>query len=94
MHVGGNAVSTEMAQRFSALLRCRLTLTELDAVRWRNSQDATDVCHSHDILDANELMAEAFESVMGRPINLQNANDCALWADAWATAKANHFYTP
>lgn len=49
-------------------------------------ETSTCVCHSHDFCDANEVMAEAFESV-GVEFDLSDDADRALWSAAWGCAK-------
>ena len=49
------------------------------------------ICHSHDVTDANEVMADAFRAVMGREIDLQSDADGTLWNVAWDMAKRAEF---
>jgi hypothetical protein len=49
------------------------------------------ICATHDFLDANVPMSEAFKSVTGREIELQNQEDVHLWNRAWKTASINGF---
>lgn len=50
------------------------------------------VCHSHDIVDANEVMAAAFVEVTGEPGRADSWRDAALWTAAWNRAKAARFW--
>lgn len=81
-----------LAGAFSELLRATLTRAEMRTVRARNRlPQYTGGCASHDIIDANMTMADAFEGVMGRPI-LPDAGDPApedvdLWNQAWTLAR-------
>jgi hypothetical protein len=57
-----------------------------------------NACHTHDFVDANEVMAEAFTGVTGREIldavQAQYAagtayeHDDKIWSGAWAKARA------
>jgi hypothetical protein len=58
----------------------------------RNAAEADSrVCHSHDFIDANVVMAEAFERVMGREADTQDGADLDLFNGAWDAAKASGF---
>jgi len=49
-------------------------------------------CPTHDFMDANMPMAEAFERVMGRDIVLQDDGDLSLWNAAWGWARNRMFF--
>jgi hypothetical protein len=86
------ANAIKIAIGLGRVLREWLTPDEMDTVRARNkAQDHPSVCHSHDFCDANEAMAEAFQSVVGAEIDLQDDSHLALWGDAWTMAKASGF---
>lgn len=80
-----------IAAAFVKLLREALTEEQWISMRAKNATPdyAGDVCASHDYCDANDPMADAFESVVGRPVDGDNAADCRLWGEAWAIAKAS-----
>ena len=48
-------------------------------------------CASHDVLDANEVMAEAFLAVIGREPDAGCAEDASLWSGAWDLARDRGF---
>lgn len=56
---------------------CRRTMHEFDET----------VCHSHDYLDANVIMAEAYGLAVGKPLDLNDDADLYLVNAAWTRAK-------
>lgn len=74
-------VSAEaIAEKFVAILREWLTSDEWQEMRRRNANERhPDVCHSHDFVDANMAMGEAFEA-----FGLDSSED--LWNEAWNIA--------
>lgn len=82
----------ELAHEFSRVLREWLTDDEMEQVIERNAEvDDPRVCASHDFCDANMAMYEAFERVMGHPIDTRKKADVAMWDKAWNMAKASDF---
>lgn len=80
----------QLGEVFTQYLRREIGPQRFTEVVRRNAvEQSPSVCHSHDFIDANEVMAEAFRAVIGREIDLQSDADCALWSDAWAVAKAS-----
>jgi hypothetical protein len=75
-----------IAARFVSLLRAMLTPQQFAEMQNLNSVADDGVCHSHDYLDSNMTMADAFEQVVGREIDLQSDDDRALWSAAWRYA--------
>ncbi len=60
--------------------------------RLNATPEYADCCATHNFFDANMLMADAFERVMGREIELgeeteSSRDDHALWNAAWNQAK-------
>lgn len=84
-------LAEEIANAFSTILCDWLTAAELDTVNERNKTRGAGVCHSHDFCDANMAMAEAFETVVKRPVDPQSDADTALWDRAWDTARESGF---
>lgn len=83
-----------IARRFSALLRNCLSHHALtEAIKKNAAEPHSEVCHTHDHVDANMVMADAFKECTGREIDLQSVEDSALWGEAWYHAKAKQFYT-
>lgn len=84
--------TSELAHEFSRILRDWLTEDEIEQVIERNAEvDDPAVCASHDFCDANMAMYEAFERVMGHPIDTRKKADVAVWDKAWNMAKASDF---
>lgn len=84
--------TSELAHEFSRVLREWLTDDEMEQVIERNAEvDDPRVCASHDFCDANMAMYEAFERVMGHPIDTRKKADVAMWDKAWNMAKASDF---
>lgn len=90
------AVVDAVAYAFAGNLKVLLTPQELEQVVKRNKRNAKkagyeNCCASHDFCDANMPMAEAFEEVLGREIDMNSNNDTAIWNKAWELAKAVQF---
>lgn len=60
----------------------------------RLNREETDpkVCHTHDYMDANMEMAQAFLDVFGIQADPQLEEHARLWNDAWALAQRNEFW--
>lgn len=87
-----NGSVPELSHEFSRVLREWLTDDEMAQVIERNAEvDDPRVCASHDFCDANMAMYEAFERVMGHPIDTRKKADVAMWDKAWNMAKASDF---
>jgi hypothetical protein len=61
-------------------------IRELNAGPYKND----DCCATHDVFDANEAMAEAFELHTGFAIDADEEDQCKLWNEAWSIAKKDH----
>jgi hypothetical protein len=84
----------KLAMQFSRELHGQLTSKQMREVLRRNREEAsTDICHSHDFLDANEVMYAAWKQVIGRDTDFGDA-DTALWNAAWDLAKQYDFRVP
>lgn len=76
--------ANEIAANFASQMAAHFTPAQLDSVSDDNAKESSPhICHSHDLCDANELMAVAFRSVVGRDIDLQSDADTALWGAAF-----------
>jgi hypothetical protein len=95
----------QLAQEFSRLLRRDLSEHEMSEVIARNATtEYSGCCATHDFLDANMTMFEAFQNVVGREVIMsgdveenpdldnQESSDIALWNSSWALAIKNNFY--
>jgi hypothetical protein len=77
---------------------------DIETIRARNATpDYAGCCASHDFCDANMPMLHAFETVMGRPIRLNDDTpegeaasnaDFALMGEAWNIARAERLTAP
>lgn len=84
-----------LARRFAELLRDTLSEREVDEVVIRNKAEATPgVCHSHDFLDANSVMMEAWVRTAGRAMDSNDDAQAAAWSAAWALAAKGEFVPP
>lgn len=94
----------EIARSFAQGLRDRLTAAEFAQVCADNIDlIGTGICASHDHLDANNVMLDAFTRVMGRnPLDsiLDDGeegiteSDCRLWGAAWDVAQRRYLSDP
>ena len=76
---------------FCILLHHYLEPDDLYEVIMRNRAEKNEmVCHSHDFIDANEVMAEAW-SKQGVELDPANEDQAAAWDAAWYAAKAVEF---
>lgn len=79
-----------LAVTFSRLLRQRLTATEIEKVNKIN-QNGSGVCGSHDFLDADLTMKEAFQIVFFRVPDMTVKLDNTLYNNAWSFAFISEF---
>lgn len=87
----------KLAREFAKLMRRDLTAAQMKKANALNAKDSKDVCHTHDFIDANMTMAEAFERVVGHSPEVHQEDeasraDVALWNSAWDIAKAARFF--
>lgn len=89
-----------LAGRFAEYLRRDLTTDELvEVISLNKAETDPMICHSHDFLDANMTMHEAFTDVVGRepflsdePAGLDaHQADVDLFNEAWNIAKRADF---
>lgn len=86
----------KLANEFSRILWVWLTREELEEVNKRNSvQEDNRICHSHDFIDANMAMVDAYEITFRKKYPSSHARmsrDERLIVDgAWQLAKSNKF---
>lgn len=84
----------KLSTTFSRLIREVLTIEELDEVVRRNRQSVLDnkqTCATHDFVDANMVMADAFIEAFGRIEELDDDDDLDLWNGAWNRSIGNGF---
>lgn len=86
-----------LADVFTRIVVETYTENELDEVIRLNKADGydSDVCHTHDFYDANEIMAQAFHEIHGRELFVEDTEDSQddmdLVNKAWAQAKNSDF---
>ena len=82
----------KVSQAFNRIVHVQLHdhLEEI-IVRNRRMVNPTN-CATHDFCDANMLMYEAYDEVMG-PFNPLLLSDCAIRNAAWAKSKEEEFST-
>ena len=83
-----------LADEFSQRVRDHLSPEQMQQVLTRNLSGNPSVCATHDFVDANELMAQAFVQVMGREPEASSSLDAELWNCAWSIAKNANFARP
>lgn len=80
-----------LACEFAILLRGYFSARQWEEMRRENARHAderrTGVCASHDYCDANEVMAEAFATIVGRDLDVQSADDLHTINEAWDRAR-------
>jgi len=102
--IGDLQLQITLAKEFSRILRRDLSRKQINEVITKNDNEK-DSCASHEYLDANMTMDEAFINVVGRRPTMpsdyeyahteksrQDALDINLWNMAWDMAVENKFY--
>ena len=82
----------ELAEKFAEMLRSEVGDYNIALINHLNKKYDDNSCASHEILDANVVMSEAFESCFRCEMNLQNPEHIDLINDAWTIAKASDFF--
>jgi hypothetical protein len=89
-----------LAAKFAELLHEQLGRGEMAKVIARNRREPSEsVCHSHDFLDANMVMDDAFLQILGysacdtggEGIGCMSDKCMELWNAAWTIAKNSEF---
>jgi hypothetical protein len=81
-----------LAASFAGVLRSWLSPGKMKAVlRLNRGETDPGICHSHDYCDANMAMLEALEGALGRPMELSQEVEMALFNRAWGIAKDHGF---
>ena len=84
----------QISRQFSVNLRLMLTVDQMNELLRLNSTPeyyCPGPCASHNYVDANVPMAEAFETVIGVEMDVQDDSHCKLWNEAWTLARAEGF---
>lgn len=78
-----------MARAFVLGLQQAIGLDDMAQVIQLNKMETDpNICHSHDLCDANMVMAEAQIQVLGFAPDVQSESQTQLWNAAWSSAKA------
>lgn len=82
----------DLARAFFDELDSSLTSEQLREVCRRNAAETDPIiCHTHDFIDANECMIDAWAKCEGFPeFDLQNDEHTALWSAAWDECKRDY----
>ena len=85
-------LAVDIARQFSGRIQTAISADQFKTVVELNLQETNqDVCHSHDFVDADVIMLEAFASVLDE-CDLQNEDDLELLNVAWTIAREANFY--
>ncbi len=77
---------------FIKQLKSELSEADFAEVLKRNAAEADKrICHSHDYIDANAVMADAFEACFKELIDFENQMHLDIINEAWLLAKTNNF---
>lgn len=80
-------VRQQLAYRFLGLLAGEVGLEKYNRICALNqAREHRDICHSHDFVDANVVMAMAFLETTGVEVDTQNDEHTELWSAAWSMA--------
>lgn len=92
--MAGIHLKIRLAREFGSIVQGALNVTQFREMVDRNKAepDNSPICHSHDFIDSNVLMADAFESILGRECDPDSESDAELWSDAWSIAVAADFF--
>ena len=80
----------ELALRFVATVRSNVTDEDFAEILKRNKTYPPGCCATHDFMDANMLMLEAFEALAKRDMDFESDADTALWSAAWEIATTQY----
>lgn len=85
--------ANHLAIEFSRLLRLYLTGEAMMLVIERNrNEPVSGICHSHDFVDANVVMLEAWVNLGGTEFNaLEDTASALIWGKAWDIAQRTEF---
>lgn len=91
MDTSSLTIETQVANAFVRIIRSWVTLEDFEEIRRRNAIYSSGVCATHDFVDANMAMAEAFEEVVGRAPevfdgDINQQHDIRIWNEAWIIA--------
>lgn len=82
-----------LAEAFAAHLFCEMGGDQIvDMMKKNAAEEESQICHSHDYVDANMVMHDAINELCGTVVDHggthpQHDKILALWNDAWVLAK-------
>jgi len=81
-----------LANNFIEVIREWLTPEQCREVDQRNRAEVdANICHTHDFMDANQAMEQAYVNMWGEEPDLSAEGVMDDWGDAWMLAKARGF---
>ena len=83
----------ELAREFSRLLLAYIGLEDMETVNYLHDLDGPEsgICHTHDYCDANQIMIDAIQNIIGGEYGF-DLDDCNCLNQAWNMARRNEFY--
>lgn len=83
-------IAEKVAREFSRRLTADLGADAMRTVVERNrAESCAHVCHSHDVCDPNETMADAIVAICGADALTVDSD---VWSTAWELAVAHEFW--
>jgi hypothetical protein len=80
-----------LAAEFARRIRLELGADNLARVVATNKRRNDATCATHDYIDSNQTMIDAFSAAIGRPLRVESGADLSLINQAWTRAKLSHF---
>lgn len=78
----------QVGAAFESLLWQQLGEANYREVAERNHRETDpNICHTHDFCDANQVMMDAFEKVLGREPDIQSPTDMQVFDAAWVIGR-------
>ncbi len=79
-----------LACEFAITLRGWMTADQWESMRAENARRGEDgTCASHDHVDANQAMIDAFGTIMGREYDFASEADHVMTEEAWTKARVS-----
>lgn len=85
--VDTSALTTAIALAFLSDLQKAVPFRYAECCVLNRKEVDPNICHSHDFIDANMIMAAAMKRVTGVDVDVQNEAQRATWNTSWNTAK-------
>lgn len=82
-----NQTVADLAKQFVTALRSKVgDDVYLQIVALNKAETDPGICHSHDFVDANMVMAMAFTAVTGTEVDVRSSSQSLLWNRSWTQA--------